>query len=173
MAGLWRGATDGSIGPHKHQQLTARMTKPELDPTSIGSVVDAMYAMVSGPAGPRDWSLQKAVFHTDARQMRTGVDTAGKTWIKIMGLDDYTAGTAAFFATNDFFEIEIERRIHEFGNIAQVWSIYEARHAPGDTTPERRGINSIQLYRDEHGHWRIISMIWDNERPGLNVDRNV
>ena len=68
---------------------------------------------------------------------------------------------------------EIARRIHEFGNIAHVWSIYEARRAPDDTTPERRGINSIQLYRDERGHWRIMSMIWDNERPGLGVDWSV
>ena len=90
-----------------------------------------------------------------------------------MALDEYDADTRAFFAANDFYEIEIARRVHEFGNIAQVWSIYEARNAPGDTTPERRGINSIQLYRDERGHWRIVSMLWDNERPGLTIDRNI
>jgi hypothetical protein len=45
-----------------------------------------------------------------------------------------------------------------------VWSSYEARRSPGDTEPERRGINSIQLFRHpEHG-WRIVHMIWDNER---------
>ena len=143
------------------------MKARKLDPTDIASVIDTMYAMVSGPAGPRDWSLQKAVFHPDARQMRTGVDAAGQPWIKIMSLDDYTADTKTFFAANDFFEIEVARRIHEFGNIAHAWSIYEARKAPGDKTPERRGINSIQLYRDERGAWRIMSMIWDNERPGL------
>ena len=54
-----------------------------------------------------------------------------------------------------------------FGNMAQVWSAYEARTAPGEAPPERRGINSIQLYCEADGRWRIISMIWDNERPGL------
>jgi hypothetical protein len=149
------------------------MTTPTFDPTSVAAVVDAMYAMVSGPAGPRDWSRQKAVFHADARQMRTGLSPDGKPWIKIMSLDDYVADTKAFFASNDFFEIEVARRVHEFGNIAHAWSIYEARRTPNDTTPERRGINSIQLYRDDRGHWRIMSMIWDNERPGLAVDWSV
>lgn len=161
-----------TLWPHPKYGKTQRMSKP-FDPTSISAVIDAMYAMVSGPAGPRDWSLQEAVFHPDARQMRTGVDAHGAPWLKIMALDDYEADTRAFFAANDFYEIEIARRVHEFGNIAQVWSIYEARSAPGDATPERRGINSIQLFRDDRGHWRIVSMIWDNERPGLMIDRNI
>lgn len=144
-----------------------------LDRTNIGSVIDAMYAMISGPKGPRDFSLQKTVFHPDARQMRTGVDEHGKPWIKIMSLDEYAADTRAFFAANDFFEVEIARRIQEFGNMAHVWSVYEARRAPDDATPERRGINSVQLGRDENRHWRIVSMIWDNERPGLRVPRGL
>ena len=98
-------------------------------------------------------------------------------WLKIMALDEYEADTREFFAANDFYEVEIARRVHEFGNIAQVWSIYEARTAPADAVPanappERRGINSIQLFRDERGHWRIVSMLWDNERPGLVADPN-
>ena len=127
-----------------------------------------MYAMVSGPAGPRDWSRQPQVFHPDARQMRTGVDAAGAPWIKIMSPDAYATDTAGFFAAEPFFEVEIARRMDVMGNMAHVWSLYEARRAPHDATPERRGINSIQLYNDGDG-WRIISMIWDNERPGVNA----
>ena len=145
----------------------------KLDPTDLSSVIDAMYAMVSGPAGPRDWSLQKTIFHPDARQMRTGVDAHGKAWIKIMTLDGYAADTKAFFAAQDFFEVEVARRVQTFGNIAHAWSVYEARKAPNEKTPERRGINSIQLYRNELGHWQITSMIWDNERQGLSVDWNL
>ena len=141
-----------------------------LDATELSAVVDAMYAMVSGPAGPRDWTMQEAIFHPDARQMRTGTDVGGRAWIKIMTLDDYAADTTPFFASNDFFEIEVARRVQVFGNIAHVWSIYEARSALDDATPERRGINSIQLFRNAAGHWQITSMIWDNERPGVSVD---
>ena len=141
----------------------------QIDQTDLGAVIDAMYAMISGPAGPRDWSLQREIFHPDARQMRTGVDADGKPWIKVMDLEQYRADTAPFFAENPFFEVEIARKVDEFGNMALVFSLYEARRAPDDATPERRGINSIQLYRDEGGRWRIVSMIWDNERPGLTA----
>jgi hypothetical protein len=139
------------------------------DPTSVESVIEHMYAMVSGPAGPRDFSLQSRVFHPDAKQMRTGVDENGRPWLKAMTLDEYRENTAPFFAANNFFEVEIKRRTDVFGNIAHVWSVYEARNQPDDETPERRGINSIQLFRDESGHWRIMSMIWDNEREGVKV----
>lgn len=139
------------------------------DFTDPGAVIDAMYAMISGPAGPRNWTLQREIFHAEARQMRTGVDASGVPWIRIMGLDAYAADVADFFAANDFYEVETARRLQVFGNMAHAWSIYEARNAPDDATPERRGINSIQLYRGEDGRWRIISMIWDNEREGLAV----
>ena len=138
------------------------------DEAAIGAVVDAMYAMVSGPAGRRDWSNQDAVFHPDARQMRTGVEGA-TPWIKIMTPQSYAADTGQFFASTDFFEVEIARRIDVLGNMAHAWSLYEARNAPDDATPERRGINSIQLYNDGVAGWRIISMIWDNERPGVKA----
>lgn len=138
--------------------------------TAIGAVVDEMYDMISGPAGPRDWSRQRKVFHPDARQMRTGVDEQGSPWIKIMSPAQYEADVAPFFATTPFYEVEIARRIDVLGNMAHVWSLYEARNAPDDATPERRGINSIQLYNDPERGWSIMSMIWDNERPGVTAE---
>lgn len=139
------------------------------DEAAIGAAVDAMYAMISGPAGPRDWSRQREMFHPDARQMRTGVDASGKPWIKIMALDEYAADTTPFFMSTPFYEVETARRIDVLGNMAHVWSAYEARNAPDAASVERRGINSIQLYRDETGRWRIMSMIWDNEREGVSI----
>ena len=38
-----------------------------------------------------------------------------------------------------------------------------------DAEPERRGINSIQLFRDPDRGWRIMAMIWDNEREGVTI----
>lgn len=140
-----------------------------LDRTDIGNVIDAMYASISGPAGPRDWSLQREIFHPDSRQARTGLDSGGHPWVKIMGREDYVEETTPFFAANSFYEVETARRIDVFGNMAHVWSVYEAKTHPDDSTPERRGINSIQLYRDCAGCWSILHMIWDNERPGLTV----
>ena len=134
------------------------------DEEAVGAVVDEMYAMISGPAGPRDWSRQANCFHPDARQVRTLVDESGRPALKMMTLDEYARDASPFFAANDFYEIETGRRIDLFGNIAHVWSQYEARTAPDDAEPERRGINSIQLFRNPDQGWRIIHMIWDNER---------
>ena len=138
------------------------------DLEAIGAVVDEMYAMISGPAGPRDWSRQDNCFLPEARQVRTWVDEQGRPQKLSMTLDEYEANTTPFFDANDFFEVETSRRIDLFGNIAQVWSGYEARTSPEDESPERRGINSIQLFRDPDLGWRIVHMIWDNERdPAL------
>ena len=134
------------------------------DEDAIGAVIDEMYAMISGPAGPRDWSRQANCFLADARQVRTWVDQDGRPQRKAMALDDYARDTQPFFDANPFYEIETRRRIDLFGNIAHVWSHYEARRAPDDAEPERRGVNSIVLFRDPDHGWRIIHMIWDNER---------
>lgn len=139
------------------------------DLEAIGAVVDEMYTMISGPAGPRDWSRQANCFHPDARQIRTWIDADGRPAGKMMGLEDYSRDTAPFFAENDFYEVEVGRRIDLFGNMAHVWSVYEARGALDDAEPERRGINSIQLFNHPELGWRIVSMIWDNEREGVHV----
>jgi hypothetical protein len=134
------------------------------DEEAIGAAVDEMYAMISGPAGPRDWSRQDKCFLPEARQVRTWVDAEGRAVKQSMGLEEYSRDTQPFFDANAFYEIETSRRIDVFGNIAHVWSAYEARRSPDDSEPERRGINSIQLFNDPDRGWRIIHMIWDNER---------
>jgi hypothetical protein len=141
----------------------------EEDRAQIAAAVTEMYAMISGARGPRDWSRQANCFHPEARQIRTWIDAEGRPAAKIKGHDEYARDTTPFFAENDFFEIEIGRRIDLFGNIAHVWSAYEARVAMDDAAPERRGINSIQLFRDPEFGWRIVAMIWDNEREGLSL----
>ena len=134
------------------------------DEQQIGAVIGEMYAMISGPAGPRDWSRQASCFLPNAHQVRTWVDEQGRPQRLVMSLEEYAANTTPFFSENAFYEIETSRRIDLFGNIAHVWSAYEARRSPDDADVERRGINSIQLFRDPDLGWRIIHMIWDNER---------
>lgn len=158
------GAAAAALASNPRALYSPRMT----DEQQIGAVIDAMYAMISGPAGPRDWSRQAECFLPDARQVRTWVDDEGRPAMLSMGLEDYARNTQPFFDTNAFYEVETARRIDLFGNMAHVWSEYEARRSPGDEDVERRGINSIQLFRHPDLGWRIIHMIWDNERdPAL------
>jgi hypothetical protein len=134
------------------------------DEEEIGAVIDEIYAMISGPAGDRDWSRQANCFLPEARQVRTFIDEDGRPAMLSMGLEDYARNVAPFFAANAFYEVETSRRIDRFGNMAHVWSAYETRASPDDATPERSGINSIQLFNHPDLGWRIIHMIWDNER---------
>jgi hypothetical protein len=140
-----------------------------VDRSDVGAVVDEIYAMISGPAGPRDWARQRAIFHPDARQVRTWIGEDGRPAMKMMDPAQYEADTSPFFAANPFYEVEIARRVDLFGNIAHVWSAYEARRSPDDAEPERRGINSIQLVRDGEGLWSVLAMAWDNEREGVRI----
>lgn len=143
------------------------------DEDEIRSVVQAIYAMISGPAGPRDWSQHFDYFHPYCRQIRTGVDEDGKPWATLMSPDEYRDNVTPFFETNAFHEIELNCEVRVFGNMAHAWSSYEARTDLETPEPERRGINSIQFYKDAGGKWRIISMIWDNERAGLSLPANM
>ncbi|PZQ64234.1 MAG: hypothetical protein DI570_06140 [Phenylobacterium zucineum] len=137
------------------------------DEIEIGRVLDEMYAVISGPAGPRDWSRQPALFHEASRQVRTWIGEDGRMTMKMMGREEYAADAGPYFEANDFYEIETARKINVFGNIAHVWSIYEAKRDPDSDELDRRGINSIQLLKEPDGRWRVIHMVWDNERPGV------
>lgn len=143
------------------------------DKAEIEGVIAECYAMISGPAGPRDWSRQDAIFHPMSRQIRTGVDEDGQPWLEAFAPNEYAANADAVLRTMDFYEIALVNRIEVFGNMAQAWSSYEAKHHPDDETPERRGINAFHFYKGEAGRWQIIAMIWDNEREGLSLPESM
>jgi hypothetical protein len=142
----------------------------ECDATRIETVVTAMYACISGRAGsPRDWARFRFLHHPAATSLRTVIDADGRPRAEVFNVDTYIENVEPFFAQNDFFEIEIAQRSEQFGQVAHVWSRYEARPAPGSPTLLKRGANSIQLFNDGT-RWWIVSTIWDNEREGLSFD---
>ncbi len=164
---------------------------------SIEELLEALYATISGPAGPRRWTRERELFHPLARLMRTGVDADGRRWIRIMSVTEYIADVAPFLAGRDFYEVEVAREIDRFGNIAQVRSVYQAYTTPPDNLtapdapgatqvpvlpqakkgpglrrsapcPERRGVNLLQCYHDGE-RWWVLSVLWDNERDGVAI----
>jgi hypothetical protein len=136
--------------------------------TTLDGVIEALYRGVSGPAGPRDALADSLLFHPTARLTRTWVDEHGVPQAKVMTHAEYVADTAPFFAANDFWEFEVGRVVHRLGNLVHVLSIYEARLRPDDPAPERRGVNSAQLFFDG-ARWWIMNLIWANEREGARI----
>ena len=134
------------------------------DVESIESIVKAMYEVISGPAGTRDWERERTLLHPSARLMPTRVEE-GRPRVDVFDCEGYITSRTPFFAANDFYEIEVAHRVERFGNIAHVWSTYEGRRSPDDPQFLFRGINSIQLFHDGD-RWWVMSVMWDNERPG-------
>ncbi len=140
------------------------------DSTRIETLIPSMYACISGRAGSaRDWARFRFLHHPAAMSLRTVIDADGQPRAEVFNVDTYIANVEPFFAQNDFFEIEIAQRIERFGQVAHVWSLYEARPEPGSPILLKRGANSIQLFNDGT-RWWIVSTIWDNEREGLSFD---
>jgi len=83
----------------------------------------------------------------------------------------FVASRGPFLEANDFHEIEVARREWHFGAIAHVLSVYEARRSPGGELL-RRGVNSLQFMHDGE-RWWILSCIWDNEREGVRLPKDL
>src|SRR5467141_579582 len=131
------------------------------DVESIDTIVAAAYEVISGPAGKkRDWERERSLFISGARLIPTAVE-AGRNDVDlaplILDVEGYIARVEPLFEKNGFYEKEVARRVEQFGQIAQVWSTYESRHAPNDAEPFMRGINSIQLFNDG-SRWWILSI---------------
>ena len=60
---------------------------------------------------------------------------------------------------NGFFEKEVARSVHKFGNIAQVFTTYEAFNHLNKTKPFMTGINSVQMLYDNN-RWWIVNIYW-------------
>lgn len=135
------------------------------DEDQVRRLVAEMYATISGPAGPRDWSRDREVLHPDCRLMRTVRDDQGRPTLNVLTLDEFIEDVTPLLAATDLYEIEVESEIRLFGNIGHVWSAYEGKHSLDEPEPAFRGVNTIQVHRDTNGRWWISSMLWDNERP--------
>lgn len=133
------------------------------DTDSIDSLEKAVYDVISGPAGTRDWARFKALFADGARLIPVRTTPQGAT-PQVWTPDEYAQRAGATFEKTAFYENEIARRLETFGNIAHIFSTYESRHAPGEK-PFARGINSF-LFVKSGDVWKVMTISWDSESPG-------
>ena len=135
----------------------------------IQALITELYSIVSGPAGHQpDWKREAELFMPYAHMIRTSVDEYGDSQATVICAADYPENFEKIMAGRAFFEVEVQNIIEVFGNIAHAFSTYEAWRDVDRTDFIKRGINSIQFYNDG-ANWRIVNMIWDDERPGLQM----
>jgi hypothetical protein len=134
--------------------------RPE-DVASPTAIIKAMYETISGPAGDRNWYRLRSLYVDGARLIPIGKRVHKEGGFEMLTLEQWIEDAKSYFAETDFWETEIVCKTHEFGNLIQAFSTYEAREDK-DGAPVARGINSIQLVRMD-GRWWIVSCMWDNE----------
>jgi len=139
---------------------------------TLDAVFEALYRSISGAPGGQDFALSRRIHHPDARLVRTGLDAAGKPVAFSFSVDEYETNARGLLAGAHFHEVETARRTIRFGNIAQVFSAYEARTAPRGGALLKRGMNLAHLWFDGR-RWWLMHLIWDDEREGVEVPREI
>jgi hypothetical protein len=132
------------------------------DVATMDATIAALYDVISGPAGKRNWDRFRSLFAPGARLIANGVRPTGEVVSRVMTVEEYAERNGPFFEKNGFSEREAARHTDAFGKIAQVFSTYESRHAKDDAKPFQRGINSIQLMNDGK-RWWVVTIFWQAE----------
>jgi len=135
------------------------------DVSTIEGIVKASYETISGGVGvARQWGRDRTLFDPNSRSVAVRVDAkTGAVTTHEMTEQEYADEEDASIVKNGFTEREIKHVIKRFGNVATVLSSYEGGDAAGKF--KTRGVNIFQLYFDGK-RWWILSMVWDEERPG-------
>ena len=151
---------------------------PQPRPSDVGSpeaILTAVYEVISGPRGrPRDWDRMRSLFLPDARLIPSKAlpgspnSASPNTDATFFTIDDYIARSSPLMAADGFFEQSIHNEFQQYGNIVQIWSTYEGRHAPTDAAPFARGINSFQLLKDGERYW-VVNIFWGAETPSTPI----
>jgi hypothetical protein len=136
--------------------------------TDFREMTQALYRVVSAGPGQRDWNAVRPYYHPEARLVRTGLNPDGSPFALVMSLDAYIENVEGLLTDDRFSEVELVHEAVVFGNVARLTSVYEyTRHSAAETK-RGRGVNFFTLIHD-NGRWRIMSIVWDNERPGLSL----
>jgi hypothetical protein len=144
--------------------LARRMSTP----TDFRDMTCALYAVVSAPPGRRDWASIAHYYHPDARLVRTGVNPDGSPFALVMSFDAYVQNVETLLKEIRFSEVELAHEAVLFGNVARLTSVYEYTRETSTGAHKGRGVNFFTLICQD-GRWRIMSIVWDNERPGLSL----
>ncbi len=135
------------------------------DVKSVDAVVAALYDVISGePNTPRDWDRFKNLFKPETRLIPTRKTEAGELTLKALTPEEYIQLFTSRVSTG-FFERELNRKTESYGTVTHLFSTYETKEKK-DGPVTNRGINSIQLFYDNHRYY-VINIFWCAESMGF------
>jgi hypothetical protein len=165
------GFARGGVAQEKKDAPAAVAQTPAATPVanpkdvqSLDAMVAAIYDVISGPPGARDWNRFNSLFAKDARLIAVRVPKeGGKPDLAVMTPADYAARAGKYFLEHGFFEHELSRKTDSYGAMTHIYTTYESRETK-DGKPIDRGINSMEFFNDGE-RWWCVEIYWDAERP--------
>lgn len=153
-------------------QTTETKEANPADVATLDAIMKAVYDVISGDAGEkRDWDRFRTLFHKDARMIPSGKNPqTGVVGARALSPEDYVKRNEPFFAKEGFHEREVARTTEIYGNIAHVFSTYEAFKSLSDKKLFMRGINSFQLLNDGK-RWWVMTIFWQAETPDNQIPK--
>src|SRR5258706_9443565 len=133
----------------------------------LKAMIDEFFRAVSFESGQRPgYARIRDLFIDDGKLIRNTGELP-----EISSVDDFIASREEMLDSGvltSFEEVETARTTEVFGNIAHRFSTYEKRGTMRGEAIEGRGLISTQFIRTGSG-WKMSSMAWDDERPGLAI----
>ena len=143
------------------------MTDRDDTVAELGRITEAFFRAVSFEAGSRpSYDDIRDLFIEDGLLIKNSGDQP-----EVSSLDEFIGPRQRLVDSGEltqFRETESAHRDEVFGNVAHRLSTYSKSGVSGRVTIEGRGVISTQFIRTPNG-WRMTSMAWDDERPGLAV----
>jgi len=156
---------EASQAPAATSSTAAQPAANPKDVESLDAIVAAVYDVISGPPGARDWNRFNSLFAPDARLIAVRMPKdGGKPSLAVMTPKGYEERAGKYFLEHGFFEHEIGRKTESFGAMTHIYTTYESRETK-DGKAIDRGINSMEFFNDGT-RWWCVEIYWDSERPG-------
>ena len=137
------------------------------DDGAITKAVHDAYASITFKKGEQlNYDSIKTHFIPQAQFINYGSDTA-----QITTVSQFIYLFRSFVEADTVYaysEKELYGKNEQFGRIAERISTYKAITNSKKSNDTETGVNSFQLIKT-HAGWKVSSIIWDVERPGLKV----
>ncbi|MCW2525868.1 MAG: hypothetical protein JWM76_728 [Pseudonocardiales bacterium] len=140
------------------------------DQEAIADLVRTFFAaFTSGPDCADRLDALRAVFLPEAVIVRTGGGEPA-----VYTVDSFIAPRQALLTSGvlvNFREWDLNGTTRIFGDIAQHFGSYGKAGVQDGTPFTARGMKTLQFIRTGDG-WRISAAAWDDERDGLEIERD-
>jgi len=141
------------------------------DVETIDAIMAALYNVISGPAGERDWNRFRSLFLPEARMGAVRKKPDGVFSASSFTPDGYVERAGSYFKEHAFFESEVyaeDGAVRAGSARLQYVRIANAK----DEKPFARGINSLQLFNDGK-RWYVVSIFWMKSGRTIRCRKNI